>query len=433
MKRKPFWVTIGLMVIMVSAYIFLLPQWQVRGEAVLQPQDLYGSRLIDVVVFSWCLWIGSSIGSFLNVVAWRMPRGESINGRSHCPRCMSKLRARDNVPVLGWLSLGGRCYCCRLPISIRYPIVELAVGISLSVVCFGQLYQLSLPRQVIHNSSILFASPIIEWHSSLVLIYHLLVLSLSWAAGLIRLDGHRLPLSLMRLALFFAILPMMLDPSLMVVPWQAAMGSSWLPDAQYLDSVMRILTSFVAAMLMGRILVPAFCPTADLKLDPLGKPTARLVDLIFILALPSIVVGWHSLPGIVVLSSVFATLLQPKLDWKKDALGCFAVSVPAAFTMQLVFWRVLHAPMKLGGKEYGTWYWPSESGVPWVLLTWAGMTLLIPLWLRDFERPTSIPADGEDLAGEHEEIVDESCKDQSTLMPNNQEIEGDENPLEQND
>ena len=69
---------------------------------------------------------GAAVGSFLNVVAWRLPRQESLlQPGSHCPRCGSPVRWYDNVPVLGWLWLGGRCRDCHSPISLRYPLVEL--------------------------------------------------------------------------------------------------------------------------------------------------------------------------------------------------------------------------------------------------------------------------------------------------------------------
>jgi leader peptidase (prepilin peptidase)/N-methyltransferase len=69
---------------------------------------------------------GLLIGSFLNVVIWRAPRGESIvRPPSHCPGCNEPIRPRDNVPVLSWLLLRGRCRHCGTRISVRYPLVEL--------------------------------------------------------------------------------------------------------------------------------------------------------------------------------------------------------------------------------------------------------------------------------------------------------------------
>jgi leader peptidase (prepilin peptidase)/N-methyltransferase len=72
---------------------------------------------------------GLLVGSFLNVVAHRLPRGESLlRPRSRCPGCGTQLRAIDNVPVISWLVLRGRCHHCGASISARYPIVELLTG-----------------------------------------------------------------------------------------------------------------------------------------------------------------------------------------------------------------------------------------------------------------------------------------------------------------
>jgi leader peptidase (prepilin peptidase)/N-methyltransferase len=69
--------------------------------------------------------VGACVGSFLNVVIWRLPRREGVaRGRSRCPRCGHGIRWHDNVPVLSWLWLRARCRDCKGTISPRYPIVE---------------------------------------------------------------------------------------------------------------------------------------------------------------------------------------------------------------------------------------------------------------------------------------------------------------------
>jgi leader peptidase (prepilin peptidase) / N-methyltransferase len=79
--------------------------------------------------------LGLAIGSFLNVVVHRVPRGESVaSPPSACPRCGAAIRARHNVPVLGWLVLRGRCADCAAPIAVRYPLVELGTGLLFAVV-----------------------------------------------------------------------------------------------------------------------------------------------------------------------------------------------------------------------------------------------------------------------------------------------------------
>ncbi len=72
---------------------------------------------------------GATIGSFLTVVAHRVPRAESVvGGRSHCPSCGAQIAAYDNVPIFSWLALHGRSRCCRRRISARYPVTELALA-----------------------------------------------------------------------------------------------------------------------------------------------------------------------------------------------------------------------------------------------------------------------------------------------------------------
>jgi leader peptidase (prepilin peptidase) / N-methyltransferase len=74
--------------------------------------------------------LGAIVGSFLTVVAHRVPRGEQFaTGRSRCPACGARIRARDNVPILSWLLLRGRCRDCGQPISPVYPLTELGLGV----------------------------------------------------------------------------------------------------------------------------------------------------------------------------------------------------------------------------------------------------------------------------------------------------------------
>ena len=75
--------------------------------------------------------LGAIFGSFLNVVIWRVPRGESlVRPGSACPKCGTDIRARDNVPIVSWLLLRGRCHSCHAPISVRYPLVEAGTAAS---------------------------------------------------------------------------------------------------------------------------------------------------------------------------------------------------------------------------------------------------------------------------------------------------------------
>ncbi len=88
--------------------------------------ELVFSALIGLIVFL----LGAAVGSFLNVVIYRVPAGLSVLvPPSRCPQCLRPLKAYDNVPVLGWLWLKGRCRFCRSRIPIRYPLVEATTGL----------------------------------------------------------------------------------------------------------------------------------------------------------------------------------------------------------------------------------------------------------------------------------------------------------------
>lgn len=87
---------------------------------------MFSAALTTLIVFA----LGASVGSFLNVVIYRIPAGLSLlHPPSRCPKCLKRLKAHDNVPVLGWLWLKGRCRYCRIPIASRYPLVEAVTGV----------------------------------------------------------------------------------------------------------------------------------------------------------------------------------------------------------------------------------------------------------------------------------------------------------------
>lgn len=86
--------------------------------------------MADAPLLLLALLMGLCIGSFLNVVIYRLPLGKSIvSPGSRCPKCSYELRWYDNVPVLSWAFLAGKCRQCRAPISVQYPIVELVTGV----------------------------------------------------------------------------------------------------------------------------------------------------------------------------------------------------------------------------------------------------------------------------------------------------------------
>ena len=144
-----------------------------------------------------CFLFGLAIGSFLNVVIYRVPRHQSIvSPRSACPNCATPIRERDNIPVVSWIILRRKCRTCREPISIRYPLIELACAALFAGAAARLGYNWDLPAFLIFLASLLALSaidvellvlPKVIIYPSLIAITALLIV----AAGVTN-DWHRL-------------------------------------------------------------------------------------------------------------------------------------------------------------------------------------------------------------------------------------------------
>lgn len=135
---------------------------------------------LTIVLVILAGWLGLLTGSFLNVVVWRLPRGESlVHPGSACPNCGHAIRWWDNVPVVSWLVLRGRCRDCGVPISRRYPLVELATGILFAGTAWWLLSTLA--------TSLPFVSFVLASAA------YLYLAAISVALALIDVDTHKLP------------------------------------------------------------------------------------------------------------------------------------------------------------------------------------------------------------------------------------------------
>ncbi len=162
-----------------------------------------------VLIAAWLYSVGGVIGSFLNVVIYRLPLGMSlVRPASRCPACLTPIRWYDNMPVFGWLWLRGRCRECGVDISARYPAVEALVAcffvtLAASEFCFGgERDPVSAAAAGFHLpwASDLSATGIWMRYWAQVLLAVTLL-----AAGLMERDGSAVPFRLFRPALLFAI------------------------------------------------------------------------------------------------------------------------------------------------------------------------------------------------------------------------------------
>lgn len=135
------------------------------------------------VLSSFAGFLGLAVGSFLNVVAYRVPNGLSVvRPASACPGCETPIQGRDNVPVLSWLLLGGRCRTCRMRISARYPAIELITGAVFVAVALG-----FAPAIVTATTAQAAAAAALE------LVAFAYLGAISVVLAVIDLDVHRLP------------------------------------------------------------------------------------------------------------------------------------------------------------------------------------------------------------------------------------------------
>lgn len=131
--------------------------------------------------------LGLAIGSFLNVVVYRVPAGISVVApASSCPGCGHEIRRRDNVPVVSWLLLRARCRDCSAPISARYPLVEAATGLLFVAVAMFSMLAPWSPLAGLDGTRGLV-------RGALLLAAFLYVMAISVSLTLIDLDTHTLP------------------------------------------------------------------------------------------------------------------------------------------------------------------------------------------------------------------------------------------------
>jgi leader peptidase (prepilin peptidase) / N-methyltransferase len=164
----------------------------------------------------WAGLLGAVVGSFLNVVAARVPVGASVvQPRSACPRCGHLVRGRDNVPIVSWILLHGRCRDCAEPISMRYPVVEAV-------------------------TALLFAATTLEFGPVMALPAFLLLAAVSVVLAVIDLDTMRLPD-----AIVLPTYPVAIALGLMTVP-----GSGWEPMVRAMLGGVALLLAYGALWML---------------------------------------------------------------------------------------------------------------------------------------------------------------------------------------
>ncbi|MFO1021244.1 MAG: prepilin peptidase [Planctomycetales bacterium] len=333
----------------VSIYMILLPtvDWIISSNTPpssgvleeMSSSEWVRLKTMEVFFAVWFFAVGASIGSFLNVVAYRLPRRESLVFRSSkCPHCGVQIQSRDNVPLLGWLKLGGRCRNCAAPISMRYPIVEAVTGGAFLVLYFVELISggSNLPvRQPNAYAGVVWILMYTKWDLVGLYLFHCAVLCtlLSW--GLIRVDDHRVPLGSIFSATAVVMGTICCFPGLVIVPWRAEVPPL-LQEIPYAQVLCTAGIGWLAGLLSG---------AAVLAVVAWRKETsARLPSLEFAagFGLVGLAWGWQSVFLIAIFTAMLQQVLRTEELRKIFQVPCPPeISLPIVAYLNLLGWRVV--------------------------------------------------------------------------------------------
>lgn len=158
--------------------------------------------------------LGLAVGSFLNVVIYRAPRGQSlVRPRSHCPHCGIEIENRDNVPLISWILLRGRCRHCNEAISLRYPLVELATALLFLAAVWRLGFNWALPAYLAWLAGLLALAlvdlELLKLPRSIVYVTLFLTSALLAVASAATHDWHRLLVGVIAATVWFVLFFMM--------------------------------------------------------------------------------------------------------------------------------------------------------------------------------------------------------------------------------
>lgn len=285
----------------------------------------------DAVAVVLLVALGANLGSFLNVVVHRLPRGESVvTGGSRCPACGAAIRWHDNVPVCGWLVLGGRCRDCGGPISPRYPLVEAAAAALVGSVASVELLSggRNLPGEIFAGRRPgmdgLLLDP--DWWLVAACAVHcaVLVTLLVWA--LFDHDGHPVPRHWAAIATALAVV------AAAALPGVQPVGAGFGPAVGMPASTIASAAGIAAGWLVGQILG--------------GRAAASMLMLL------GAALGWQAAVAVTVLAIACAALRR-MISWAWPAVRiehARAFDIVVAATVHQLAWRLAH---QMGGWWHG--------------------------------------------------------------------------------
>lgn len=245
--------------------------------------------------FAW----GAMLGSFINVVVHRLPRGESVvTTRSRCPRCGAAIRPSDNVPVLGWLRLGGRCRDCDAAIAATYPLVEAGCGVIVMLLAAAELVGGGrwLPAFAGAHAAGIDRLLRGDWQLLAVFLLHAAVVLTVLTWGLLDAAGHRLSRTSLAATLVLAVTAVAILPA-------AAPPAVWPGSGRLVAALAGVLAGTVAGRLAERL---AARPDRQ---EPPGQSVRWGLPLL------GSVLGWQGLVLVALVATLAGPNPRPRAAW----------------------------------------------------------------------------------------------------------------------
>ena len=374
-------IVICLMVFLV--YLVVMPTigWIINGidppESGVLEELSFGEqvrlRCMKAVVTLMFFTLGATVGSFLNVVAYRMPRGESVVFRSsRCPACGARISARDNIPILGWLLLRGRCRACQIAISPRYPTVEAITALMFLALYFTELISggANIPlRQPNTYHGIVWIIFYTKWDLVALYFFHCFALSVLLAWTLIDIDRKRIPLlSSVGVGVLLLVLPM-LYPDLLPVLWLRGLVGQW-ETADWFSVMVTSALGGASGAFLGWLTAQAIrLPKRTGEGVAADASEATLFSCTNLVSTGMVVglsLGWQAAVAIWMVTLALRPLvlgIARHRNWREPPLTAIVLLV---YLAQLLGWRWLTVG-----------WWPSYRAAPLVWVVVAGAMVLL--------------------------------------------------------
>lgn len=311
------------------------------------------------LVVLWLLILGGSVGSFLNVVVYRLPQGLSlVHPGSRCPGCGTPILARDNIPALGWLKLRGRCRACRCPISLRYPLVELITALVFLSLALAEPLNAGWNLPIPPGPAVERMYPF--WG---ILFFHFVLFCGLFAAALMTYDGEAVPARLWQIVWLVGFAAPCAWPRLRpigIAPLEASWGI-WI--AAPIEGL--------AGTLMGIAVGAASWPASSL-----GAPgRSGHLSGVAACAVIGTFLGWQAAAGIAFLGVLAWSTWQ-----LVRYLGGYEINLPwlACLTFVLLAWLFAWRYIVTLVPEMDAnapWHLPPVAALATLTVAWAGRTL----------------------------------------------------------